>query len=111
MFSKRNSSGYKQALEGIKIKTLVFGDKTLFTEFLLNKGSVLPKHVPPHEQAGYLLSGRIRLSIGEETFEAEPGDSWCIHGSVEHGAEILEDSVAIEVFSPVREDYLPESTV
>ena len=37
-----------------------------------------------------------------------PGDSWCIGGDVEHGAEILEDSVAVEVFSPVREDYLPK---
>jgi len=30
-----------------------------------------------------------------------------IPGGVEHGAEVLEDSVAVEVFSPVREDYLP----
>jgi quercetin dioxygenase-like cupin family protein len=111
MFSKRNSSGYKHALAGIRMKTLVFGDKTLFTEFLLNEGSVLPKHAHFHEQTGYLLSGRIRLSIGNETFEAEAGDSWCIPGNVEHGAEILQDSVAIEVFSPVREDYLPKCTV
>ena len=110
MFSKRNSSGYKQAIAGIRMKTLVFGDKTLFTEFLLDKGSVLPKHAHPHEQTGYLLSGRIMLSIKGRTFEAQPGDSWCIPGNVEHGAEILEDSVAIEVFSPVREDYLPEGT-
>lgn len=111
MFTKRNSSGYKQALAGIKMKTLVFGDKTIFTEFLLDKGSVLPKHVHPHEQTGYLLSGRIMLSIRGETFEAGAGDSWCIPGNVEHGADILEDSVAIEVFSPVREDYLPEGVV
>ena len=41
----------------------------------------------------------------------EPGDSWCIPGHVEHRAEIIEDSVAIEVFSPVREDYLPDKPV
>ena len=41
-------------------------------------------------------------------FEAKPVDSWCIPGNIEHGAEILADSVAIEVFSPVREDYLPD---
>ncbi len=110
MFSKRTSSGYKQALKGIRMKTLVFGDKTLFTEFLLDKGSVLPMHAHPHEQTGYLLSGRIRLSIGDEMFEAQAGDSWCIPGNAMHGAEILQDSVAIEVFSPVREDYLPQGT-
>ena len=37
-----------------------------------------------------------------------PGDSWSIPGGMPHGAEVLEDSVAIEVFSPVRDDYLPE---
>jgi len=36
-----------------------------------------------------------------------PGDSWCIAGGVEHGADVLEDSVAVEVFSSMREDYLP----
>lgn len=111
MFSKMSKSGYKKALEGIRMKTLVYGDRTLFTEFLLEKGSVLPSHAHPHEQTGYLVAGRLRLSIGEETFDAQPGDSWCIPGKVMHGAEILEDSVAIEVFSPVREDYLPPGDV
>jgi quercetin dioxygenase-like cupin family protein len=108
VFYKSNNNGYEKALSGIKLKTLVYGEKTLFTEFRLEKGSLLPKHAHPHEQTGYLISGRIRLSIGEETFEVEPGDSWCIPGDREHGAEILADSVAIEVFSPVREDYLPD---
>ncbi len=108
MFSKRSDNGYKEALEGIKLKTLVYGDKTLFAEFRLEKGSRLPRHAHPHEQTGYLVSGRIRLSIGEASFEVEPGDSWCIPGDVAHQAEILENSVAIEVFSPVREDYLPD---
>jgi quercetin dioxygenase-like cupin family protein len=110
MFAKRSSDGYKQAIAGIRMKTLVYGDKTLFTEFLLDRGSVLPIHAHPHEQTGYLLSGRIMLSINERMFEAQAGDSWCIPGNVEHGARILEDSVAIEVFSPVREDYLPGGT-
>jgi mannose-6-phosphate isomerase-like protein (cupin superfamily) len=53
----------------------------------------------------------IRLSIGEDTFDVEPGDSWCIPGNVEHGAEVLENAVAVEAFSPVREDYLPDKPV
>jgi len=36
-----------------------------------------------------------------------PGDNWCISGDKEHGAEALQDSVLIEVVSPVRKDYLP----
>jgi len=49
----------------------------------------------------------LRLTIGDETFDTLPGDSWSIPGDVEHGAAVLADAVAIEVFSPVREDYLP----
>jgi quercetin dioxygenase-like cupin family protein len=108
MFSKKSNEGFKQVLEGIKIKTLVYGDKMLFTEFRLTQGSLLPPHAHPHEQTGRLISGRIRLFIGEALFDAEPGDTWYIPGNVEHRAEILADSVAIEVFSPVREDYLPD---
>jgi len=111
MFCKQSGNGYRQVLDGIQLKTLVHGDKTLLSEFLLEKGSLLPCHAHPHEQTGYLISGRIRLSIGDASFEVEPGDSWCIPGNVKHQAEILENSVAIEVFSPVREDYLPDRPV
>ena len=55
-----------------------------------------------------MISGKIRFKIGDELFEAEAGDSWCIPGEVEHAVEVLEDSVVLEVFSPVREDYLPQ---
>jgi len=55
------------------------------------------------------LSPRLRLRIGEQEWEVGPGDAWCIPLNVEHGAQVLEDSIAVEVFSPVREDYLPKS--
>ena len=107
MFGKHSEDGYGIALEGIERKTLVFGQRTLMTKFLLRRGSVLPRHAHPHEQTGYLVKGGIRLSIGARTLDLQAGDSWCIPSDVEHGAEILEDSVAVEVFSPVRGDYLP----
>jgi len=108
MFYKKDAGGYKQVMDGIRIKTLVYGERSLLTEFLLDKGAQLPRHSHPHEQTGYLIAGRIRLSMGDDTVEVGPGDSWCVPGNVEHGAEILEDAIAVEVFSPVREDYLPE---
>jgi quercetin dioxygenase-like cupin family protein len=108
MFEKQSGSGYRPALDGIERKTLVYGEETLMTEFRLRKGAVLPRHSHPHEQTGYLVKGRIRLSIGTKEYTVQVGDSWCIPGGVEHGAAILEDSVAIEVFSPVRAEYLPD---
>ena len=106
MFTKHDLSGYSTPLDRIKRKTLVHGDKTLMTEFRFEQGAVLPRHKHPHEQTGYLVSGRIELVIGTETYKVSAGDSWCIPGEVEHSAVALENSVALEVFSPVREDYL-----
>ena len=107
MFTRHDEAPFAPALPGIERRTLSHGERTLMTEFRLHGGCVLPAHVHPHEQTGYLVSGRMRLRIGSEDRELAPGDSWCIPGGVEHGATILEDSLALEVFSPVREDYLP----
>lgn len=107
MFRKSGKDGYASALPGIELKTLVNGEKTLMSEFVLEQGRQLPRHSHHHEQTGYLVKGHLRLTIGTDVYDVRPGDSWCIPGDVEHGADILEDSVATEVFSPVREEYLP----
>ena len=107
MFNQHNKIGYTESLLGITQKTLVFGDKTLMVEFILTKGSTLPLHAHPYEQTGYLVKGHIRLMIGGDEFDARDGDAWNIPMNVEHGAQIEEDSIAIEVFHPARKDYLP----
>ena len=49
---KNNNDGYTQVLSGIRLKTLVYGEKTLFTEFHMEQGSQLPAHAHPQEQTG-----------------------------------------------------------
>jgi quercetin dioxygenase-like cupin family protein len=107
VFEKHSPTRYSAPLPGIRMKTLCFGERTLMTEFLLDGGSTLPRHGHPYEQTGYLVKGHIRLTIGEVEHDVVAGDSWCIPPGVEHGARIIDDSVAVEVFSPAREDYLP----
>jgi len=106
MYGKHSINNYTAVLDGIQIKTLCHGDSMLMSEFLLQKGAILPEHSHPNEQAGYLVKGKIRLFIGALVHDLVPGDSWNIAKDVIHRAEILQDSVAIEVFSPLREDYL-----
>jgi quercetin dioxygenase-like cupin family protein len=106
MFYKNDANSYRELIPGIKMKAMVYGEKTLMSEFFLKNGSVLPTHDHIHEQTGYLVSGKIVLTIGEEIFEVEPGDSWTIPSGIAHGVEILEDSIAIEVFSPRRDEYM-----
>ena len=108
MFTKKSQDGYFAPLDKIEQKTLVHGEKTLMVEFKLKKGAIVPLHSHPHEQTGYLISGHVKFLINSEEVYCQPGDSWCLPGNREHGAKALEDSVLVEVFSPVREDYLPK---
>ena len=108
-FARHSDSGYKPVLPGISQKTLIYGDKTLMAEFLLQAGSQLPEHAHPYEQTGYLVRGHIQFKIGATVQDVRPGDSWCIPVNVPHGAQIVADSTAIEVFAPRRDDYIPES--
>jgi len=109
MFKAHSSENYRSTIKGIKQKTLVYGKNTLMSELRLSTGSRIPTHSHPHEQTGYLVSGRTRLFIGDQVYDCKPGDSWCIPSDTEHGMYALKDSVYIEVFSPVREDLHPDT--
>jgi quercetin dioxygenase-like cupin family protein len=107
MITPHTDTGFRDTLPGIMQKTLVFGKNTLMTEFRLDKGAELPQHTHPHEQTRYLISGHMTLRIENAKADIRPGDSGNIPAHAGHSAAIHEDSVAIEVFYPVREEYLP----
>ena len=106
MIVKSGNVSSKQLLDGITIKNLAHSQITHLIEVRLEKGAIIPEHNHPQEQTGYLISGKLRFFSGEDEAIALPGDSWTFASSVMHGAEALEDTVVIEVFSPVRHDYL-----
>lgn len=101
-----NSLPYTELVPGVLMKPLTYGDHTLICEFHLKQGAVIPEHEHPHEQTGYLVSGSLRFFGDEGEAIAEAGHSWSFKGGVRHGVEVLVDSIAIEVFSPIRHDYL-----
>ena len=106
MFVKNREKPLLAIVPGIQRKTLAVGDHSLMTEFILEAGAELPAHKHPHEQIGFLVSGCLILTIGGESCEMRPGDSWAVPGDVEHSAKVIERAEAIEVFHPVRQDYL-----
>lgn len=110
MFTPSSSAASRTLLPKVVLRTLAHGERTLLGEFRIAKGGVIPPHSHPHEQTGYLVSGLLRFTIDGKSSDAKPGDAWCIAGGVEHGAVALEDTVVIEMFSPVREEYLPPAS-
>ena len=106
MFYKKTSEGYSSPVKGVRMKSLTHGEKTHMCEFMIDGGSEIPEHSHLHEQTGYLVSGKLTLIMEDQRFDAEPGDSWSIPENVPHRAIAVKDSVAVEIFSPVRKDYL-----
>ena len=94
-----------EMLPGIVRRTLNEGAHTMLCELRMDAGSIIPSHTHPHEQTGYLASGRFRFRMGDTWREMGPGDSWCVPGGVEHEVIVIEDTVAIDIFSPPREEY------
>lgn len=88
---------------GVTRRALALGERILLLEISLRKGAVAPAHSHPNEQSGYIVRGRLRIRIGDEIHELNPGDAYIIPPDVEHEAEALEDTVVVEVFSPPHE--------
>ncbi len=109
MFLKFTDDGFAKPLEGVALKPLAHGEHSQLMRFHFTCGSELPMHSHPNEQTGFLVSGEMVLRIGDAEHHVLPGDSWCIPKDVVHGARIIKDAVAVEMFTPVREDYLPEN--
>ncbi|CAA9572764.1 MAG: Pectin degradation protein KdgF [uncultured Thermomicrobiales bacterium] len=91
--------------EGVSAR-FVTGGRIMFSFVRLESGGRVELHQHPHEQCGYMLEGSMDLTIGDETRELRPGDAYTIPGGVPHAATGgLEGGLALDVFSPVREDY------
>lgn len=104
-FRHNGEDGWVDALPGIRRKTMLWGEKTLLATFYLAAGSRIPEHTHPEEQTGYLVSGRLTFHAEGRSVPAAAGDSWVFPGGMPHAVDVHEDSVVVEVFAPVRQDY------
>ncbi len=106
MFRANDEAEAVEMFPGVVRRTLNSGDRTTLLEVALAKGATVPSHTHPHEQIGYVASGRVRFEIAGEERELRAGDSYLIPGDASHEVTALEPSVCIDIFSPVREEYL-----
>jgi quercetin dioxygenase-like cupin family protein len=95
----------KELFPGILSRTF-WGEKMLLSLLELAPHSTVPRHSHPHEQAGIMLEGEMEFTIGDETRIVKAGDLFVIPGGVEHSVRVLDQPVkALDIFSPVREEY------
>jgi quercetin dioxygenase-like cupin family protein len=105
MLVHRSSAKPVEMLPGVVRRTLTEGERMMLVEVTLEQGAVVPAHTHPHEQIGYLASGRLLFQIGDERRELAAGDSWLVPSNVSHQVTVLETSIAVDIFSPPREEY------
>jgi quercetin dioxygenase-like cupin family protein len=98
-----------EMLDGIVRRTMAVTDEAMLCEFRLREGAIVPLHSHMNDQVGYVISGSLEITIGDETRIVEAGESYAIPGGVLHQAVAMVDSVIIDVFSPPRNDYRTEA--
>jgi quercetin dioxygenase-like cupin family protein len=84
----------------------VCGQRMTMAQFFFAKGGVVPRHQHENEQLTYVLEGALRFTVGDEEVTVRSGEVLHIPPDLPHGAVALVDSVDIEVFSPVRADWV-----
>ena len=89
-------------------RQVVTGRNEMIARVLLKRGAIVPTHSHVSEQVTWILEGALRLWIGvpEEEVTLRAGQMVVIPPDVPHRAEALEDTVDIDVFSPIRQDWL-----
>ncbi len=97
---------------GCRIKA-PYGENIMLSLLEMDEGSLIPEHSHPHEQAGVLLEGTLKLTIENDARIVHPGDAYIIPGNVMHRAEPVDGSCRVlDIFSPIREEYAkPENDV
>lgn len=96
----------KRMFKGVSLDSLAVGEKSIVRKMNYVEGNFAALHQHPHEQSGYVISGKYRMTVDGKEYELQPGDSYVIPGNVTHFFEVIEGGEVIDVFTPIREDYL-----
>ncbi len=92
--------------EGVQRQIMGYDDKIMLVKVKFDKGGIGPMHEHHHSQVTYVESGKYELTIGKESKTVKGGDAFYIPPHVLHGAICVEAGVLIDVFSPIREDFM-----
>jgi unsaturated pyranuronate lyase len=91
---------------GIRRRTVTHGETMYQMIAELKAGSVMPPHQHPQEQIIHIISGRMKVNVGNDSRVLGPGDSHYLASNVSHGVETLEDTRVLDTFSPPRHEYI-----
>jgi quercetin dioxygenase-like cupin family protein len=102
-------AGQIEMLPGIHRRTMGTTDEVMLCEFFLQREAIVPPHSHMNDQVGYVVYGKVEMTIGGEVQVCLGGESYAVPGGITHSARALVDSLVIDAFSPPRDDYRTEA--
>src|SRR2546425_4143419 len=87
-------------------RKVISGDKAMVAQVFLKKGAVVPEHHHESEQITYILEGALKFEIEGKVVVVRKGEVLSIPSNVPHRAVAMEDTLDLDIFSPIRVDWL-----
>jgi quercetin dioxygenase-like cupin family protein len=87
-------------------RQMIHSSRLTIARLRLSKGTVVPTHAHENEQVSLIESGKIKFVLDGKEEILQGGQALVIPPNVPHSAEAIEDCVAIDIFSPPREDWI-----
>lgn len=87
-------------------RKVVNGEKMTMAQLSIDKDGVVPVHQHENEQMSYVVEGALRFDIAGQEVIVRKGEVLHIPSSVPHGVVALEDTLSLEIFVPVRQDWM-----
>jgi quercetin dioxygenase-like cupin family protein len=106
VFIENDSLQWEQVGDGVKRKIMVYDDRLMMVKVEFETGGIGSLHKHYHSQITHVESGVFEIEIAGEKKILKAGDAFYIPTNVLHGAICLEGGVLIDVFSPMREDFI-----
>lgn len=108
MFVYHEDSEPTPCEDGVTRRVLSYSRELMMCEITFLKGAKGNRHSHPHQQITYIVKGSFLFTIDGETREVKAGDSLLMPSNAVHETVALEDSILVDVFSPLREDFLKD---
>lgn len=102
----KKADAKKRVFKGVNLDSLAVGEKSMVTKMNYVVGDYATEHTHPHEQCGYVISGKYLMTVEDNEFILEAGDSYAVPGNTLHSFKVLEAGEVVDVFTPHRGDYL-----
>jgi quercetin dioxygenase-like cupin family protein len=95
-----------ETMSDVISRKVITGEKAMVAQVFLKKDAVVPEHRHESEQLTYILEGALKFELEGREVIVRKGEVLHIPSNVPHRAVALEDTLDLDIFAPIRTDWL-----